>query len=280
MIFITGDTHMSFEKLSNRHFPSAVNLTRNDYVIVCGDFGYWSDCPELRYWLKWLENVNFTVLFVDGNHEDFNRLDRMHVSKWKGGRVHKISKNIIHLMRGQVFDIDGTKVFTFGGARSHDISDGILDEENWKAKARRLDNLGKRMYRVRNVSWWEQEMPNSKEMDEGIKNLEKAGNKVDLVITHCCASSTQRQMGMMLASRDIEEYRRKAAIIGINQERMKEIERGIVEAHSFETDDCTNYLETVKNKIEFKKWFFGHYHEDMAVNDKEMCLFDEIVRIV
>lgn len=31
-----------------------------------------------------------------------------------------IQKSFLHLMRGQVFEIDGKKIFTFGGASSHD----------------------------------------------------------------------------------------------------------------------------------------------------------------
>ena len=40
-IFITGDTHGSYDmtKLSRRHFQEGKTLTKNDYVIICGDFG-------------------------------------------------------------------------------------------------------------------------------------------------------------------------------------------------------------------------------------------------
>jgi hypothetical protein len=41
MIYITGDTHgmIDWEKLNTTEFPEQKSLTRDDYVIVVGDFG-------------------------------------------------------------------------------------------------------------------------------------------------------------------------------------------------------------------------------------------------
>ena len=63
-------------------------------------------------------------------------------------------------MRGQIFNIDDKKIFTFGGARSHDISGGLLDPEEpgFKSKKKRLDK-GYMPYRIKHLSWWEEEMP-------------------------------------------------------------------------------------------------------------------------
>ena len=44
-----------------------------------------------------------------------------------GGQVNYVRPYVLHLMRGQVFEIDGTSFFTMGGAASRDIQDGILD---------------------------------------------------------------------------------------------------------------------------------------------------------
>ena len=77
--------------------------------------------------MDWLEGKPFTTLFVDGNHENFDRLYAYPVEEWHGGKVHKIRPSVIHMMRGQVFAIDGKSVFTFGGASSHDIDGGILE---------------------------------------------------------------------------------------------------------------------------------------------------------
>ncbi|PYY29702.1 metallophosphoesterase family protein [Paenibacillus illinoisensis] len=56
MIYITGDIHgtMSVNKrLNRRNFPEQKHLTKEDYVIIAGDFGLiWDGSNEDRYWLK------------------------------------------------------------------------------------------------------------------------------------------------------------------------------------------------------------------------------------
>lgn len=50
-------------------------MNRDDCTIICGDFGgLWADTPAEAYWLDCLEEKPFTTLFVDGNHENFDRL--------------------------------------------------------------------------------------------------------------------------------------------------------------------------------------------------------------
>lgn len=127
MIYFTGDTHSDFARLSTDRFPEQKNMSKNDYVIICGDFGgLWKKSNETDYWLKWLSDKPFTTLFVDGNHENFEMLNEYPTEEWNGGKIHKITDSLFHLMRGQIFNIDDKKIFTFGGAKSHDIRDGIL----------------------------------------------------------------------------------------------------------------------------------------------------------
>ena len=137
MIYITGDTHSDFTRFTEDQFPIQSEMTKKDYVIICGDFGgVWTfeeESHREKEALNWLNNKSFTTLFVDGNHENFTRLYSYPVEEWHGGKVHKIRDSVLHLMRGEIFDIDGKKFFTFGGAKSHDIQDGILnlDDKKW-----------------------------------------------------------------------------------------------------------------------------------------------------
>ena len=39
MIYITGDCHAEFHKLNKENFPEQKEMTKEDYVIICGDFG-------------------------------------------------------------------------------------------------------------------------------------------------------------------------------------------------------------------------------------------------
>ena len=49
MVYITGDTHSEFERFSSRRFPQQKEMTRADYLVVCGDFGgVWENCSHQR----------------------------------------------------------------------------------------------------------------------------------------------------------------------------------------------------------------------------------------
>lgn len=91
-------------------------------LIFGGVWNRFEESPEEKYKLDWFDEKPFTTLFVDGNHENFDRLMAYPVEKWNGGNIHRISKSVIHLMRGQVFELEGKTIFTFGGASSHKIS--------------------------------------------------------------------------------------------------------------------------------------------------------------
>lgn len=164
MIYVTGDTHGDIDFLKLHIFAeNHSELTRDDYVIIAGDFGgIWSEFTMDRT-LTPYEKLPFTVLFVDGNHDNFDIINSLPIEEWKGGKIHRIRPNIIHLMRGQVFTIEGKTIFTFGGATSID-----------------------KFMRRENISWWAAELPTGKEVEEGISNLEKYDNQVDYIITHSC----------------------------------------------------------------------------------------------
>lgn len=250
MIYITGDCHRNYERFNTRNFPEQKEMTKEDYVIICGDFGgVWDkekESKEETFLLDWLDCKPYTTLVVDGNHENFDRLYEYPVEEWNGGKVHKIRDSVLHLMRGQIFTIEGKKFFTFGGASSHDISGGILepDDQDFKRKKKILDR-GFRPYRVNHISWWKQELPSEEEMEEGRRNLQIHGNEVDFIVSHCCATST-------------------AALISHG---------------SYQPDMLTDYLEEIRQKTTFKKWFFGHYHDNKNVNMQELLLYEQIIRI-
>ena len=115
MIYITGDCHGKFEKLSEESFPEQRSMDKKDFVIITGDFGgVWEKDQEdeiEKQKLDWLEKLPFTTLFVDGNHENFDRLDAYPIETWHGGEVQRVRPSVIHLMRGQIFTIDGASFF-------------------------------------------------------------------------------------------------------------------------------------------------------------------------
>lgn len=176
-IFVTGDTHgyIDITKLSSRNWPVGRTLDKEDYLIICGDFGLvWSGGTDEAYWLNWLESKPWTTLFVDGNHENHEMLDAMPAEEWHGGMVHMVRPTIIHLMRGQVFQLCGLRIFAMGGATSHD-----------------------RQFRRANVDWWERELPSDDEFTQARANLERCGFTVDYVISHCGPVEVEQALGFV-----------------------------------------------------------------------------------
>jgi predicted phosphodiesterase len=164
MIFVTGDTHgdIDFRKLNTTNFPEQKLMTRDDYLIILGDFGVpWCNDQTDEWLLNWHQDKNYTTLFVDGNHENFDLLYQLPLEEWNGGLVRKITPNILQLTRGQVFNLQGSTFFTFGGAASQD-----------------------KETRKEFISWWSQEMPNYQEMDTALENLSAHDNQVDFILTH------------------------------------------------------------------------------------------------
>ena len=245
MIFVTGDTHGDWmTRLNSRSFPEGVGLTKDDYVIICGDFGLWHDTKEERYNLEWLDSKPFTTLFVCGNHENYDRLYEYPVEKWCGGKIHKICSSVFHLMRGQVFDIQGKRFFTFGGASSHDVQDGILEPDDSRISKWYRDY--DKMFRINHTSWWKEELPSEEEMTEGMMNLKQNGSQVDYIITHSPYTSALRQM-----------------------------DQG---SGVYKTDILTDYLQEIKESVEYKKWFFGHVNKNFLL-DNAIAIYEQIVRI-
>lgn len=254
MIFITGDCHSDFRRFSSGVFYEQKEMTKDDFVIICGDFGgVWRDSPEERYWLDWLNDKPFTTLWVDGNHENFDRLysDEFPVVDFCGGKVHKIRSSIYHLMRGHVFTLQGKKFFAFGGASSHDISDGIIDRDDFTSEKAYKDHIKSmralsRMFRINHVSWWKEELPSEDEMNFARKTLQENNNSVDFIVTHCCPQ--------WLAS--------------------------TISLGFYKADILTEFFNEISDNINFKKWFFGHYHDNVPFGSRYLMLYEQIVRIV
>lgn len=245
-IYVTGDIHGNPERLSNINFPVGKQLTKKDYVIILGDFGliwdYKGESKREKYRLDWLDEKPFTTLFIDGNHENYDRLMQYPKEYWNGGWVQKIRPSVIHLMRGEVFNIDGKSIFAMGGAASHDISDGILEIGDPRIKEWNKDPS--KLFRINHLSWWEQEIPSTAERINAIENLEKVHSTVNFVLSHEAPASTV----------------------------------ALLSGGFYQPDEYSEWLEELRIKIKYDKWYFGHYHEDKYIID-EICKFETIEQI-
>lgn len=226
MLYITGDTHGQSARLKwYFDMKSGCGINRDDCFVVCGDFGYlfrndivdnaFLDCLEKE------EKCN--ILFVDGNHENFEALYSYPVEEWNGGKVHRIRKNVFHLMRGQVFELNGLKVFTMGGAYSID-----------------------RYIRKKGISYWDEEIPNDDEYREAVLNLYKNNKEVDIILTHTAPKEIIRRMGYYPDRHD---------------------------------EELTGFFDWLMYELDFKRWYFGHWHHDMEITDKFRAVYYDCIGV-
>lgn len=159
MIYVTGDMHGCLERLYDKEFRK---LKKGDVLIVCGDFGFIFDGSKTeKQVIDFFSKRKFVTAFVEGTHDNMETIFRCRTTVWKGGKVHRIKGNLLHMMRGQIFDIDGNRFFTFGGGESTDKDT-----------------------RVVKGLWWREEEATPMEMADGARMLDEVGCKVDYIITH------------------------------------------------------------------------------------------------
>lgn len=195
---ISGDTHgtLDIKKVIDFFEGKDNEYTEDNYLIILGDVGVCGFNPEEeKETRRILRELPVTTLFIDGNHEHFWHLNSYPVEEWNGGKAHIIERNIIHLMRGQIFDIDGTSFFTFGGAYSVD---------KW--------------CRREGISWFREEIPDRFEMEEGWFNLEKRNFKVDYILSHTAPADVAAEMCYGEMSDDETALRRYLQRVADNAE--------------------------------------------------------------
>lgn len=97
--------------------------------------------------------------------------------------MHRVSESVLHLMRAQIFEIDGRSFFTMGGAASHD-----------------------RQFRKEGRSWWPEELPSEEELARADAALDGCGRRVDYVLTHCAPTLVQGRINPTFLPDRLTEY--------------------------------------------------------------------------
>ncbi len=155
MILITGDVHGDFTRFKDKRLKK---LRKSDALIICGDFGMiWDGSRKEKAILKRLGRRRYSILFVEGSHESFAELEKYPLEEWCGGLTRKISGNLRQLIRGNVYEIAGKRIFAFGGGKAEDSSDPLQ---------------------------MKYEVPDEKELSDADKRLSEYGNEVDIVISY------------------------------------------------------------------------------------------------
>ena len=226
-LYVCGDLHGGSNHDADKLMYPYFNPSEGSILFQTGDFGFiWNNSRDAKekYWLDWFDSKPWTTCFIDGNHENMHRLSDFPIIEWNGGKVHKISNKVIHLMRGQIYTINNRKIFTFGGALS-------IDKE----------------YRVKNVTWWEEEIPNNDEVKAANNNLAKCNYKVDYILTHTCPSDLIYE----ILPRNSTIY----------------------------YDPTNKILDKFYETVDYTHWYFGHWHEDIKLDNKHTVLYKNVLKI-
>ena len=96
---------------------------------------------------------------------------------------------------------------------------------------------------MNHLSWWAEELPSDDEIQNAENNLKKVNYKVDYIVSHCCPTSIQTILG----------------------------------GGTYKKDYLTDYFQKIMEKCNFKKWYFGHYHDYRQVNSQFTLLYENIV---
>jgi len=232
LVLVIGDVHQTidFSKLlSAENTLNSEAPNEDNYVIVTGDFGLiWYDHDQrkdIQKLYKQYNSFSFTTLFVDGNHDNHDRLqsNEFPLVKMFNSTVKQITDKVFYLQRGHIYTIQNKKIFCMGGAES-------IDKHN----------------RIEGVSWWAKELPSKAEMDLGLRNLEKEGNRVDYIITHT------------FSNKALEGLKNKVGF-----QSKPDIEMGL-----------RRYFDHIEEVVEFKHWYAGHFHYDTDIDKKHTCLYN------
>lgn len=165
-IILTGDTHADISRIL---FINDSEMTKDDIVIILGDFGViWKENDSMtQEVLQMLGEKKFTTAFLDGNHENFIEIARLEKKAfWNGGKVGILPYGIIHLLRGEIYNIEGRIIGVCGGANSIDL---------W--------------HRKEGISWWREEEITDNDINNFIAAAGKYNNKIDIVLSHDAPAS-------------------------------------------------------------------------------------------
>jgi 3-oxoacid CoA-transferase subunit A len=95
--------------------------------------------------------------------------------------------------------------------------------------------------------WFESEQPSEETKFYGLKTLDKVGWDVDYVLSHTAPLRAEP---------------RHLFLEGLDQSKIDK--------------STEEYLDEIAEKLNFKRWFFGHYHGEWTF-DKYQMLFTDII---
>ena len=166
MIYITGDTHGRFERITN--LCKDVYTCREDVLIILGDAGvnYYGGKKDIRL-KEELASLPVTLFCLHGNHEARPASTGLYeLCPWHGGQAYMETAypNLLFAKDGEVYELGGHQCLVIGGAYSVDKYYRL--EKGWK--------------------WFADEQPDEITKQAVEARLEQIGWELDVVFTHTC----------------------------------------------------------------------------------------------
>jgi len=159
---------------------------KDDLLIILGDTCLrLADTREYNDFSQWLLSRKYNIAIVDGNHENYEYLDSMPEEIWHGGKINRLTDNIVRLRRGELYSIENKSYFVFGGCTSG---------AKWKAKG----------------FWHSGDVPTDAQLENAYANLKKAGYRVDIILSHkyfcdqCLVHPGEEEYRLFLLNRFID----------------------------------------------------------------------------
>ena len=109
-------------------------------------------------------------------------------------------------------------------------------------------------WREEGVSWWPEELPDEEDFEECHRNLDACGWKVDYVVTHEAPANVAERLSHQ-KGREFD-----AANGGDRHQR---------------------FLQEVYDRLDYRHWYFGHYHANCDIADaRDMTLlYGRVIRL-
>ncbi len=169
-IYVIGDIHGDYgifdAKFGDRLLSSS--SPKEDILFVAGDAGFINSYENEKSKSQRIEHLNslpFIIIVVLGNHENYDIIESFNVVELFKGKCYKEEGvDVYYAQNGQIFDIEGTKIFTFNGGLSIDKEKRLEYEKEYGIKF-----------------WWPQEI---KTEDFPIAFHNYFTHQVDFIITH------------------------------------------------------------------------------------------------
>lgn len=249
--WLTGDTHgENAGRFSHRRHGFLRGLTADDVVVVLGDTGLmWPGAEaETLHFLKQMEGRPYQVIFLFGNHDNYDWAETLPEVDAFGGRLRQVVAGGREwpgryvCSDWAVLDLAGEHCLLCAHADSHD-ADLLFDRDDKEGmrEARRRHQW----YRIRHWSWWPQEA-----LDLGAFGAfarEHAGERFDAVLTHDCPAI-------------IHERLPRGDLAGRPVTAQEEL------------------FDELRRELDFGVWAHGHMHrDDLAYCDEKgvrlFCLY-------